>query len=165
MRCHASDLPVFSFTQDQFKPGCRNRLAEPDWRTPRPQAFRLRNLPDICRPGREISQPDPPGQGCQRFLGRFAFHLNEITLWQFMSRISDFRLQCTVIGKHHETLRIGVEATRRIDVALDNEVSKSRPPLCRRELRQHAVGLVEQDQRAHGRAALSKQLRKRCASG
>ena len=70
----------------------------------------------------------PRAQLCERRFIRLTFHLHPVTLRQLETRVSDTRLQATIVGKHDQSLAVKIQQSRRIDVRHIHIIGERRPP-------------------------------------
>ena len=154
--CHPPDLPVAPLAQGQAQPAIGHGLAHPHRRIAWPQIGRCDPL-GTGRAGGAVLQRDAVAQRLQCRVVRQPLDLHEVGLGQLEPRIGDARLQPPVIGEKKEPLAVAVEPAGRVDAG-QVDMARERVAQTRRlgpgpatgELRQHAEGLVEEDQTGRG---------------
>ena len=96
-RSHSSDLTVFPFTDNDFKPLIWNRLALPDWRDSLwnlgLNGLRLRLLRFAIPKRNALTEVSKTA------VVDFSFYLDPIVLSHLEPGMTDMRLQCPGIGE------------------------------------------------------------------
>ena len=154
---HAPHLAVLAFADDDLQPGIRHRLAKAHRRLALPQSRRFRQHAHFGRLSNEIAKIDPGAQRGQLVLVRPPFHLHPVGLRQLPARIADAVLQLAVAGEQQQPFAVGVQPPGRVDAGLGDAGLERGMQGVLGKLANHAVGLVEQEELGHVRAAGIKQ--------
>lgn len=120
---HSPHLPISTFVYGEFQPAIRYCFSGPDRGVTRPQ---VRGV-DARRFGGSavaILQGDALAQFLQFLLPGRAFHLNQVGLGQMETRVTDTRLQGTVISEQQQSFRIPVQPPGRVNAGHRDELSQ-----------------------------------------
>ena len=85
-------------------------------------------------------------QGLQRGLVGRAFDLDPIDFFHLEARVGNMRLELAVVGQQQQAFAVRIQPAGHIHTGNRDEVLEPAPPPFRRELAEHAVGLVEENQ-------------------
>lgn len=114
-RCHPPNLPVSALSNLHFQPLRCLILPIANRRCSRPKPFRWRQQRYFRWTGTAFFKRDTLPQQTKRCVVGYAFHLYPIGLGQLEGRVADLLLQFPIICQQHETFRVIVQATRRVN--------------------------------------------------
>lgn len=146
---HAPHLTVAPLTNHQFDPTGRDAGAVADRWVARPQ-LRFGHQACLGRGGYAVIELHPLAQGLQGGLGWLAFHLYPVGLGQLVARMADKVLQVAIIREQHQSFAVAIQSPGRIDTVQRHAVGEGGAAGRVGELWQHTVGLVDEDDGAHG---------------